>query len=449
MTGSGGVGDAADGPAPDGTARALLALSEAVAGEVGPAFLNRLVAALRDAMEARLVFITATEGRPVERVRSVHAIEDGAPIDQFRYDFADTPCRQVIDGAAMVIPCNLARAFPKEAGLDGYVGVPLRAADGTVDGHLAIFSSGPVRDPDLSLGIARLFGQRIEAERRRLAAEEARETLIGELEAANGRLRRRFRDLHEANAFKMRLMGMIAHDLRSPLSAILSQAELLQARLSGQAEQARSAATAGKITGAADRMAAMIAATLDRARADAVGLTPARSTVLLPAQAELAAEVNRSAAEAKGIALQVQAEAGVAFFGDEDLLLDAIDNLVSNAVKYSRPGDRVSLGVRLVGEVAEIAVADTGQGLTEDDLARAFRRFATLSSKPTGGEAATGLGLASVREIVEAHGGAVSAESDGQNRGATFRIRLAPAWIARSGGIGAGLPGQSVSEASN
>lgn len=405
----------------------LLRVAEAVAGDVGHAFLGRLVAALRDGMTADLVFITLLDEEPARRARAIWALEDGAPTDGFTYELDDTPCAQVVGGETIVIPRSLETLFPKELGYQGYVGVPLRSDGGRADGHLAVLSRHEVFCVEIAEGVAKIFGQRVEAERRRQRDERRRETLIADLARTNEKLRAQYDATREANAFKTRLLGMIAHDLRNPLAAITAQAELMETYASRPAERVdleRLRASSAKVVSNADRMAAMIDATLNRAHEEASALSLARHAVDLRALVDVATEVNLAAAERKGVTMRVAPGPELIASVDEHLLLEAIDNLISNAVKYGRPGGRVDVVARGDDATAEILVSDDGQGLTAADLERVFGRFQTLSSKPTGGEVATGLGLANVREVVEAHGGTVAAESPGRDLGATFRIRV-------------------------
>ena len=110
--------------------------------------------------------------------------------------------------------------------------------------------------------------------------------------------------------------------------------------------------------------------------------------------------------------------------GDEDRIVEALDNLVFNAIKYSHPGQKITVSARQLPDTIEIEVRDEGQGLTGEDCARAFRQFQRLSAKPTAGESATGLGLAIVKAIAEAHGGTVNVSSAGKGQGATFTLSL-------------------------
>jgi signal transduction histidine kinase len=133
---------------------------------------------------------------------------------------------------------------------------------------------------------------------------------------------------------------------------------------------------------------------------------------------------NRSQAERKKQTLLLVSPPHQKWNCDPDRLREAIDNLVSNAIKYSPVGGRIELAMSVAADGACISVKDEGAGLTTDDMARVFGRFQRLSAKPTAGEGSTGLGLSIVKRIVELHDGKVSAESEGPGRGATFTIRL-------------------------
>ena len=109
---------------------------------------------------------------------------------------------------------------------------------------------------------------------------------------------------------------------------------------------------------------------------------------------------------------------------DSDRMREAIDNLVSNAIKYSPIGGKIALQVDGDDDDTIIRVTDEGAGLSPEDLSRLFGRFQRLSAKPTAGESSTGLGLSIVKKIVDMHGGNVSAESPGPGQGSTFTITL-------------------------
>jgi signal transduction histidine kinase len=117
-------------------------------------------------------------------------------------------------------------------------------------------------------------------------------------------------------------------------------------------------------------------------------------------------------------------DAGLVVTADEDRLAECLDNLIHNAIKYSEPGGRVTVAAREQDGMIQVSVEDRGQGLSEEDIARAFRPFQRLSAVPTAGESSTGLGLSIVKSIVEAHVGTVGVESAGRGQGARFTVCL-------------------------
>jgi signal transduction histidine kinase len=114
----------------------------------------------------------------------------------------------------------------------------------------------------------------------------------------------------------------------------------------------------------------------------------------------------------------------VAATGDHDRLREAVDNLVSNAIKYSPPGAGIDISLDRDDGHASIKVRDRGPGLSPEDMGRLFGRFQRLSAKPTGGESSTGLGLSITKQIVDLHGGTIKVSSDGPGTGSTFEIVL-------------------------
>ena len=109
---------------------------------------------------------------------------------------------------------------------------------------------------------------------------------------------------------------------------------------------------------------------------------------------------------------------------DADRIREAIDNLISNAIKYSPIGGKITVLVSHHNNNTVIRVGDEGAGLSPEDLGRLFGRFQRLSAKPTGGESSTGLGLSIVKRIIDMHGGQVTADSAGPGQGSTFTVML-------------------------
>jgi two-component system sensor histidine kinase SenX3 len=131
----------------------------------------------------------------------------------------------------------------------------------------------------------------------------------------------------------------------------------------------------------------------------------------------------RLVATSRDIALAVSEDAGAKVYGDSELLITAVRNLVDNAIAYSPDHTRVALGVRRHDGLVEIAVSDQGVGIADADQGRIFERFYRVDparSRATGG---TGLGLAIVKHVCANHGGDVSVWSQ-EGQGATFTMRL-------------------------
>jgi signal transduction histidine kinase len=138
-----------------------------------------------------------------------------------------------------------------------------------------------------------------------------------------------------------------------------------------------------------------------------------------------AIESVRAAASARGIALEVQLDDSVRYItADSDRLQQVVWNLLSNAIKFTPRGGRVELRLLNTGNEVEISVHDTGEGISADFLPYVFERFRQADASTTRQHAGIGVGLAVVRHLVEAHGGTVEANSDGEGQGSTFVVRL-------------------------
>ena len=140
---------------------------------------------------------------------------------------------------------------------------------------------------------------------------------------------------------------------------------------------------------------------------------------------ETGVDAVRPAANAKGVRMQVLLEDDARHTtGDPGRLEQVVWNLLSNAVKFNEPGGLVTVELSRVESQTEISVKDTGCGIAADFLPHVFERFKQANAKSTRSHGGLGLGLAIVKQLVELHGGSVSASSAGAHRGSTFRVRL-------------------------
>jgi len=232
-------------------------------------------------------------------------------------------------------------------------------------------------------------------------------------------LRRANRLLEEAVSEKNRLIEVLAHDLKNPLGSVRFSAKLLEEQKAGDT---------------VDRLAGMILEASDRAIEIVQSLLQIRwmehaktSLVLEPLSLnELVSDVHKGFADQaneKGITVQVRHTTPVTARADRGGLLRVLENLVSNSLKFSPSGSTVTLSLSLQGPAACFLIEDEGPGIPAAEVGQLFQRYARLSSRPTAGEASTGLGLSIVKELVEAMGGAVSFRPSATG-GAGFQVLL-------------------------
>jgi signal transduction histidine kinase len=242
---------------------------------------------------------------------------------------------------------------------------------------------------------------------------------------ANRRLSAQWLRLQRANGFKNEILGTVAHDLKNPLGVILGRTEMLKELITTGASAGGVIAQVDHIRDATKRLTTMVDHLISDAMADAFDITIRREPVDIASLVQEVAEANQPLAVNKQQAIGVIAPPNnIVTMCDTDRIREAIDNLISNAIKYSPIGGKIAVTVAHEANDTVVRVTDEGQGLSPEDLGRLFGRFQRLSAKPTAGESSTGLGLSIVKRIIDMHGGEVTAESDGPGRGSTFTITL-------------------------
>jgi signal transduction histidine kinase/CheY-like chemotaxis protein len=246
-----------------------------------------------------------------------------------------------------------------------------------------------------------------------------------DLTTANRRLAAQWARLRQANTFKSEILGTVAHDLKNPLGVILGRTEILQEMIAAAGPLDDNVkGQIGYIRDAANRLTEMVDDLVADAMADALDITIRREPVDISVLVQEVAEANRPLAARKEQTTNVVAPPNHVAMCDADRIREAIDNLVSNAVKYSPIGGTIDLLVARQDDGIVVEVRDQGAGLSPEDISRLFGRFQRLSAKPTAGETSTGLGLSIVKRIVDLHGGRITVESAGPGKGATFKMTL-------------------------
>jgi len=254
-----------------------------------------------------------------------------------------------------------------------------------------------------------------------------------ELKHARDTIVRYGQELSRLNEEKSEFMGIAAHDLRNPLGAIsgfaeiiLEEADSIQPSPADQFERSRREMNgcASRINDTSRRMLAMVQNLLDANRIERGEMQLALAATDLAAAVPPVVEAQRSRAAAKQQVIHLKSEpAPLAVMVDPGVFVQVLENLVSNAIKYSPPGKSILVRLRKSPAAVRVEVEDEGPGITAEDQKKLFGKFARLSAKPTGGEHSTGLGLSIVKKMVEAMNGKVWCESE-LGKGATFFVEF-------------------------
>ena len=327
--------------------------------------------------------------------------------------------------ASRGIPPERARAFaaPFDEGIHGalrdllayedagiFLGVPV-IHGGKVTGILALHRHGrEVPDPDEELILGAL------ADQAAIALDHASRyrELWQQSQAAQ-------RELELAAQRKDEFLAMLAHELRNPLAAIVNAISVL--RLLPPGDLRRDAVHA-----AADRqvkhMKRLLDELLDVSRVTRDRIEIERRPSVLQEVLQHALQGSRGPIEERRHALELSVpDQPVVVEGDPDRLVQVVSNLVTNAVKYTEPGGRIDVLLRVEGSEAVLRVRDDGVGIAPELLGSVFDLF--VQARPAAlGQGGLGIGLSLVRRLVEMHGGSVAAHSEGAGKGSEFVVRL-------------------------
>ena len=249
-----------------------------------------------------------------------------------------------------------------------------------------------------------------------IQTEQARE-----IELSNTALQEKNERLNALNMEKNELMGIVAHDLKNPIGAVRGLADLIY---TGFAEGEQVQEITGSIVHTADRMLELVKNLLDVNQLESGGMQFQTIPFDIAPMLESTIWQYTQPATAKNISLHLSNEGAPSMVvADEQAMMQVLDNIISNAVKYSPHGKNVFVRVKASNEAIRVEIQDEGPGISPDDMKKLFGKFARLSARPTGGEHSTGLGLSIVKKMVEAMQGRVWCESE-LGKGATFIVEL-------------------------
>jgi PAS domain S-box-containing protein len=262
----------------------------------------------------------------------------------------------------------------------------------------------------------RLVGVTQNITKRKLSEAERDRLLKSEQEARDA--------AEKANEVKDVFLATLSHELRNPLNVILGYSELLL-----RMPEVNNSSALRQISEALRRNAQaqsqLINDLLDLSRLQTSKVSLNREAISLPAIVENAIETVREEAATKGITISVTAPESLFFVDGDRLRLQQITwNLLNNAVKFTPAGGSVQVSTKLDSENAVLSVTDTGEGIDPEFLPCVFEMFRQADGSNRRKHGGMGIGLALVRQLVQLHGGSVSAESEGPGRGSRFVVSL-------------------------
>jgi sigma-B regulation protein RsbU (phosphoserine phosphatase) len=357
-----------------------------------------------DLLEAERALVMLVDDRGLLRVRSSHGVDEAA-LQRFG-DALDDPLVERLQGL-------LGARLP-----DGYLGVPL-VARGVVTGMLAVarrdgrasagddewLLSAAADQVAVALEIARL-------------EEEVRREREGRVRAVEG--------AGAADDASDRALATLSHDLRSPLNAIDSYAELMEMAILGPVSERQTEAL-GRIRMSGRHLLAVLENVLEMTRLSAGAVRIHATSVPVDAVVEEAVLMVRPSAAVKTQSLTVARAPSITLRADADRLRQVLVNLIGNAVKYTRPSGAIRIGAFIAESDGRrwgvVEVADTGPGIPAEMLQAIFQPYYRLPDAAADAPEGLGLGLAISRELIRKMGGDIEVESE-PGRGSSFRIRL-------------------------
>ena len=340
-------------------------------------------------------------------------------------------------GAAEVLAV-VGRAFVVLDDVDGVVRAsPAAYAYGLVRGHTVVHKELL----DMTAGVRRdgvILEKQLERPRGPLGQGtiivQVRAAMLGEeyiLLLADDRT-----EITRTEEIRNDFVANVSHELKTPVGAISLLAEALESSADDEEAVRRFAKRMHKESA---RLAALVQDIIELSRLQGASVTQQGGPVDINAVIAEAVDRSQLPAESKNISIVVGGRTDGKVFGDQDLLVTALRNLIDNAIRYSPPNTRVGIGVRSREGLVSISVTDQGEGLSPEEQERVFERFYRVDaarSRQTGG---TGLGLSIVKHVASNHGGEVTLWSQ-PGQGSTFTLRL-PEMEGQEGDAEPSVPG--------
>ena len=323
-------------------------------------------------------------------------------------------CKHVVQTGEPLIVSD-ARMHPElktnlavtDLGVVAYAGMPLLSADGQRLGSFCVIDSKPRQWTDEEIRVLRCMANCVQTEI-----------------ASKDRLAKQSQELQQAAEVAKRkniFLAQLSHELRNPLSPILNAAQMLS---EGRFKESEKGPIYEMLLDQTKQVVRMVNDMLDLTRVEQGKIHIEKEPVDLLSVIKSSVNTIRSTAIEQGHAIEVrETDQPLIVLGDFDRLVQVVNNLLSNACRYTENGGEISVESTIDGDRATICVSDNGIGIPANQLEEVFKVFNQVEPTEKSNQG-LGLGLALVRQLVSLHGGSVAAKSAGANQGSEFTISI-------------------------
>ena len=389
-------------------------IAKGVSAETGDEFFRSLVRYLAENLESAYAFAGELTGEAKDSIKTIAVCVDGEIKDNFTYALAGTPCRNVVGKAICTYPANVQRDFPKdtmlvEMGVESYIGSPLFDSKGNALGLLVVMDRKPLQNRTMAESMLQIFSARASAELERKRTENA--------------LKEAKMTAEKANEAKTRFVAKTNHELRNPLTSMISMLKLIVSGMCESREQEKEFLK--NVYNSSIHLRGVIEHLLDLSVIESGKLKINMRSVRFINLLELVRQITWIQAKEKGLKLVFNCrctEDNRMVYCDPDRLRELLVNLVNNAIKFTEKGSvSVTCKVSKDKDMMTLKITDTGIGIEPEQLKEVFHPFVQAEGNLHGG---SGLGLTLAKKLVQAMGGAISIESKGLGHGTMVTILL-------------------------
>ena len=414
----------------------LAELAAGAASRDNDAFFREMMTTLSNFSRADYALIGLIRPDDTCWVDTKVALYQGAPMENFSYLLAGSPCEQVHDHGACLYPDRVAELFPEdtfltEQNIRSYIGTPLADSNGQPIGVVALlFRHQLSADSSLS-NLLKVYAGRASAELQRDQLQTKNSELVEDLQLINRQLKEEVeskekvaRELKLSNTAKTRFLSSMSHELRTPLNAILGFAQLLQMDQKEDANPEHSHHIE-EILNAGLHLLALINDVLDLAKIDSGKVNLTLAPIPIKQIFSDAAAMVEPMARERLITIHTEslAKEQRTVLADATRLRQVLLNLLSNAVKYNRPQGSVTLSIEQPSDTTlKLLVSDTGLGIDDQMQTRLFQPF-ERAGEVSNTIQGTGIGLSISKQLVELMGGTIGVDST-IGEGSVFWIEL-------------------------